>query len=120
MSCEEIERTLTAFHFGVVSAEERAAVEAHLPGCAACVQAFVEIKRAIETAEAAPAPSELARHRLRRAVKQELEPRETHWPWWQRPAVFGFAGAAVVLAMVTTQAVIERPGVPPLSASVAR
>jgi anti-sigma factor RsiW len=120
MSCEEIERTLTGFHFGVVSEEERAVVEAHLPGCPACVRAFVEIKRAIETAEAVAAPSELARRRLRLAVQRELEPPEALWPWWQQPVVFAFAGAAVVLAMVTTRAVVDRPGAPPYGMSVAR
>ena len=58
MTCTEVEPELVAFHFGLVEGEPRAAIEAHLASCRACLQAFLEIKRAVETAQDAPAPSQ--------------------------------------------------------------
>jgi len=113
MTCEEVEQGLTAYHFGTVTDDERARVETHLLVCRACLQAFLDTKRAIETAEGVPAPSEIGRHRLRRAVAAELRLGEAHWSWWQRPVAFALSGAAVMGAMFTTNVLSARPGEAP-------
>src|SRR6185295_16092636 len=68
MTCDDVRSELIPYHFGVVSPEARPLIEAHLPGCPACVTELVALKRAIELAEDAPRPSDLARARLRAAV----------------------------------------------------
>jgi len=88
-------------HFGVVSDDVRALVEEHLLGCTACVRAFIELKRAIETTEDAPRPSTSARARLRSAVATELGVRTApavapkRRPW-ERPLAFANAAAHLV------------------------
>jgi len=70
------------------------------------------LQHAFETAELAPSPSAALRHRLRRAVAQELglgEP-ERKWSWWERPFAFAFAGAAVALVMFTVSVIGTGPG----------
>ena len=51
MSCQSIRPELVAFHFGTVSDETRRAIEQHLPGCRACLEELLALKRQIETAE---------------------------------------------------------------------
>ena len=115
MSCDEIQLELCAFHFGTVSEETRRALEAHLPGCPACLRAFLSLKREIETAEHEERPSPAARARLRQAVAEELglaRPRRA-WSWWERPLAFGFAAAAVLLAMIMVGLLATGPGAMP-------
>jgi anti-sigma factor RsiW len=115
MTCETIEPQLVAYHFAALEDAERASVEGHLVGCAACVRAFVEVKRAIETAEAAPRPSDAARARLRRAVARELGVDVPRRSWWERPLAFALAACMVLAAGATTRAVVTRAGGPPLA-----
>jgi anti-sigma factor RsiW len=119
MSCDQIQSELSAYHFGVVSDETRAQLEAHLVVCPACLKAFLALKREIETAASGPRPSELARRRLRSAVARELGVDEgeksRRWSWWERPLAFAFAAAAVLLCMLAVGVVASSPGKLPYS-----
>lgn len=116
MTCERIEPALTGYHFATLDDGERRAVEAHLPGCPACVRVFVELKRSIELAEEAPAPSPALRARLRESVARELGLAPTRRRWWERPAAFAFAATALLAAMGATRSLTRAPATPPLSA----
>lgn len=107
MNCAVVSPELVSYHFGAVSAESRQEIELHLLSCSACLRRFLDLKREIETAESEPAASPATRQRLRRSVKQELDRRlgRRTWAWWERPLAFGFAGAAVVIALLVTQSV---------------
>lgn len=112
MSCERVRPELTGFHFGVVDDVTREDVELHLTGCPACLGEFLAIKRAVETSSTEPAPSELSRARLRRAVAAELG-RSTRRAWWERPVAFGVAAASLLLALGAVHAVASAPGAAP-------
>ena len=114
MTCERIEPALTGYHFGALDEDERRAVEAHLPGCPACVTALVALKRAIETGEDGPRPSPALHARLRGAVARELGLVEPPRRRWERPAALAFAFAALLAAMFATQSITEGPGTAPL------
>ena len=92
MNCDDCQTAMVAFHFGTAG-EERLALEAHLSTCAACLQAFFALKRSLETPDDAR-PSELARARLRKAVREELG-----LGFKQRVLVWSVA-AAVIFATV--------------------
>ena len=100
MSCANVEPLLIGYHFGALADDERARVEAHLPGCTACVTAFVAAKRAVETGEDGPRPSPALRARLRQAVAVELGLAERPRRRWESPVAFAFAASAVFAAMV--------------------
>jgi anti-sigma factor RsiW len=106
-----VESELTGYHFGVLDDETRRRVEEHLIECAECVRAFVEIKRAIETSEAAPAPSDAARARLRRAVQREMGIGER--TWWERPVAIALAASVVLVSAATMHALTTTDGQPP-------
>ena len=93
MTCDELTLELLAFHFGELEDPPRAAVEAHLGQCLACVGRFLSVKREVELAESAPAPSDAARARLRRAVAMEVgvRPRRKWEP------LLAFAASALVV-----------------------
>jgi hypothetical protein len=111
MTCEKIEASLVAYHFGwIEDAAGREAVESHLVSCADCVRAFVATKRAIETSEARP--SDAARAKLRRAVAREIAPVVVR-KWWERPVAFAVAATIVLAASATTRALTSGPGAPP-------
>ena len=119
MTCTQVEPELIAYHFGLVSGEARAGVEAHLLTCQACLRAFLDVKRAVETGEDSAAPSMAARARLRRAVAREIgaERPQRAWSWWERPMAFAFAASVVLLAMPATRALTGGPGAPPYAMS---
>ncbi len=106
-----VESELTGYQLGTLDEEARGRVERHLVECAECVRAFVEIKRAIETSEAAPAPSDAARARLRRAVKREMGIAER--TWWERPVAIALAASVVLVASATMHALTTTDGSPP-------
>ena len=114
MTHDECQAELTAFQLGMVDDATRDALERHLPECPDCVRSFLRLKRAVETAELEPAPSDAARLRLRAAVAQELSPPERSWRWWERPLAFALAGASVTAALAFVQALSLRPGLPPV------
>ncbi len=104
MTCEAIERELVGYLFVTLDAETRAKVEEHLVGCAACVRALVELKRALEDGDDAPAPSPTARRRLRASVARELGLGAKPRRFWERPVAFAVAASAVLAAGAATRA----------------
>jgi anti-sigma factor RsiW len=120
MSCAATRPELAAYHFGTIGSAERAQVEAHLPGCASCLGEYIALKREIETAPEGPRPSPAARARLRQAMARELaEPAAVRpWIWWERPLAFGFASAAVLVAVMATRTLMAAPGAMPRSLPV--
>jgi anti-sigma factor RsiW len=117
MGCELSQRDLVPFHFGTLEASERAALESHLLGCAACVKDYLTLKRDLETGATAPAPRAEARDRLRRAVALELRARSPSraWRWWERPLAAAFAGSTVVFAMLAVHLMTAAPAAAPRS-----
>ena len=113
MTCNEIEHQLVGYHFNALSGDVRHAVEAHLVECPDCVRAFVELKRAIETSEDSPRPSDAARQRLRSAVARELGVTTTRWAWWERPLALAVAVTVVLAAGASTRALVSEPASPP-------
>jgi anti-sigma factor RsiW len=114
MTCEEARATLLDYHFGTL--EDRAALEAHLVDCRACLAHFFELKRAVELGEAAPRPSRDARARLRAAVADELRPKRpapVPRAWWERPAAFALAASVVLVAGAATHVIQSGSGAPP-------
>lgn len=120
MSCDTIQAELVAYHFGTESDETRDAVEAHLLECSQCLRDYLALKRAIETGEGAPAPSEAARVKIRRSVALALgvEREERAWSWWERPLAVAFASAALVCAVAGTRVLTSGPGSPPHAVSM--
>ena len=115
MPCSDIQNELVAFHFGDVTDDRRSEIERHIEECGDCLKAFLRVKRAIETGQDNPGPSELATARLRRAMVAELRAQQTRrtWSWWERPLALSFAGCALVGAIFTTRALTAGPGAPP-------
>lgn len=120
MNCEGAKTSLVGFHFGVVEGDARDAVEAHLLGCRACLAEYLALKRATEMPDETPAPSELSRARLRRAVAAELRRGRAPWTWWERSLAVGLAAASVWLAIGATQSFASREGRAPYSAEQMR
>ncbi len=120
MRCETMRGELVGFHFGALDDAARRGVEAHLLGCGACLGEYLALKRDVETAaEAEERPSASARATLRAAVAREVGTAPRPWRWWERPLAFGLATAAVLLAIVTVQAVRTAPGVAPYGIAAA-
>lgn len=95
MKCDEFDAV--GFHFGAaIDDRDRELAEKHLLECRECLQKYLDTKRAIETADDAPRPSESARARLRRAVQKELGVQPARW--WERPIAFAAAACAVLAA----------------------
>ena len=74
MDCTGI-ADLALYHLGVVTDDERSAVEAHLVECSACLRTYLAIKRAAERGDhERPRPE--VRARLRAEVARAFPPRE--------------------------------------------
>lgn len=114
MDCARVDEELIAFELAALDGATRAAVETHLTGCARCVSAFLALKRAIDAAEDATAPSETARARIRREAERQLsaisrqpsaaerkqpEPAKRRAPWG-----IAIAAAAAIVAPFAWQA----------------
>jgi len=115
MTCDAIEPELVAYHFNVLDEDTRTRVEVHLVECSTCIRTFVALKRSIETSEDVPAPSRLARSRVRSAVAKELGLEPWRWSWWERPLAIALAASVVLAAGVTTHALTTGAGAPPYS-----
>jgi anti-sigma factor RsiW len=99
VTCSQASELLTAFVDGELTAAEKAAVEAHLAGCAVCQAQVASLRAAIGTLAALPAlePSPA----FEEAVLAALRPTRTHRPHWaRRAAVLLVAGGAVAAALV--------------------
>lgn len=98
MDCSLIQIDLVAYHLGAIDEAARERVEAHLVECAACVRAYITLKRHAE--QGAARPSYAAKMRLRDAVSAEFEtsPRARIRRWLRRPIPLyqGIAAAAVI------------------------
>ncbi len=118
MTCDQCQEELVGFQLGAVDDGVRDALEQHLTGCADCLRSFLRMKRAMETAELEPAPSDDLRKRLRASVAAELsassEAAERPWRWWERPLAFAMAGGFVMAAFAFVQGLSLRPGFPPV------
>ncbi len=121
MSCDTVKPELVGYHFGTIAPEAREAVEEHLPSCASCLREFITLKRAMETGEEEPRPSQAARERLRAAVARELRARAPaparSWRWWERPLALGGALAVLTGAIFVTHCASIREGAAPRSLS---
>jgi len=115
LACTEIQASLPAYCLSAIDDAERAAVERHLPGCAACVGELVALKRALDLAEDAPRPPSALGARVRAAVAAELSPRPRRW--WHRPAALAVAAAISLCALGAMNALTSGPGAPPRSAA---
>lgn len=113
MTCEETDNALVDYHFGVLEAQSRAKLEAHLLTCPRCVGAFVSLKRAIETSTSDVAPSPDARARLRRAVADELRVAHSPRRSWDRPLAWAVAACALLVASAATELLTSSPPSPP-------
>jgi hypothetical protein len=104
VDCARVDEELVGFQLAALDGATRAAVEAHLTGCARCVSSFLALKRAIDAAEDASGPSEMVRARIRREAERELsavssrpsaaERKPTRARW----AVVATAAAAMIAA----------------------
>jgi hypothetical protein len=112
-SCHDHPADLVGYHFAVVSADARRALEAHLVACPSCIRAYVAIKRDLELGDDGPRPSDAARARVRASITAELGTRPRAWSWWERPLAFTFATAATVLAMVAVTQLYAHEANPP-------
>lgn len=116
MSCDDFLPDLVPYHFGALEGDARAALEEHLAGCPACVRAFVDTKRAIETGAEGPRPRAAARARLRRAVAIEVGAAAPPRRWWERPVAFAVAASLLLFASAASRALTDQPGAPPYGA----
>jgi anti-sigma factor RsiW len=99
MTCAQVSELLTAFVDGELSAAEKAAVEAHLPGCAVCQAQVASLRAAIGTLAALPALEPSAS--FEEPVLAALRPTRVRRPHWaRRAAVLLVAGGAVAAALV--------------------
>jgi hypothetical protein len=112
MGCGVIQRTLVAYHFGTADAAARAATDAHLLACGACLAAFLEIKRHAEDAgdeEPSGALYALLRADVTAAVRRS--PLERARLWLKGPVPrYHFASAAALLMILA--ALVARVSAP--------
>jgi anti-sigma factor RsiW len=99
VDCSLIDSELVGFHFGTLSPDERARVEEHLPDCARCVRAYLQIKQSVEAGVEGARPSDLLRARIRRSMESELARRQKAPArrWWVGGAAAVAAAAALLL-----------------------
>jgi anti-sigma factor RsiW len=115
MTCDDASRRFVGFCFATLDDDERAALEAHLLECRACLAEYLAVKRALDLAEDVPAPRPEVRLRLRRAVAEELgvAPLAVARARWERPAAIAFAAVALLAATGTMRWLTSGPGAPP-------
>jgi anti-sigma factor RsiW len=136
MQCADVQDELVAFHFATCGQVTREAVREHLRSCPACVQAYLDLKLDIDSAEAmAEQPSPRCHDRLRRDVQAWLLPPDIATPtpprwqqtwqqlsgWLQQPlpryrAALGAASLSVVCVLLLSQ--LALPGTPAAPAQV--
>lgn len=112
MSCNSLRPALLMFDVGALSPEEHESVDVHLRTCSACVAAYLDHKKLVTPAD--ERPSAALRARLRSAVAVELGLVAPPRPWWHRAVVVGLAAAAVLVAMVSVNAVATGDVSPPV------
>jgi anti-sigma-K factor RskA len=101
---EEFADDLALLALGSLPGEERAAVEKHLEGCAACRLDLQQLRgemALLALSTAGPKPPARAKERLMRAIAKEPRAQRSESrraPWW---AVLGWATAAAMIIMFT-------------------
>jgi anti-sigma factor RsiW len=101
VDCARVDEELIGFQLAALDGATRAAVEAHLTGCARCVSSFLALKRAMDASEDALAPSQMTRARIRaEAAKLTAtnapRPRARRATW----ALAATAAAALIVAPI--------------------
>jgi anti-sigma-K factor RskA len=106
MDHESIEGLIPAYALGATDPDESQAVEAHVPGCAACRALLAEYRGlgddllyAVPTMAAPAGMTEHMRHRLA-PTRQQAAPE----PWWARlriRSILPALGATVLLLVIT-------------------
>jgi len=116
MTCEEARKNLPLFLYGELSFDEEELVEGHMDECSACRTALAREKamfRALDEAEAVPAPQQLeeSRAELRRRLSVAGRMALGGSGWWDKvregftirfhfaPGIAQVAGAAAMLAL---------------------
>ncbi|MDB4971040.1 MAG: hypothetical protein JWN44_6729 [Myxococcales bacterium] len=103
MDCTRVDEELVAFQLAALDGATRAAVEAHLTGCVRCVSAFLALKRAVDAAEDAVAPSEMVRARIRQSAEKQLTAHSSQLTGADRkrarPAIWVLAATAAALLL---------------------
>jgi anti-sigma factor RsiW len=116
MTCDQAVERLDALLDGELGAEERAAIEAHLAGCADCTASFRSLKALSSSLRAAPyhrAPASL-RGDVRRALRGG---KIASVPAWRTNVTPSLVGAFVGFACAV---LLMRPTLPPPGEAVAR
>lgn len=106
-----VDALFSEFHFGVLSAEARNAVELHLSVCTECLLGYFAFKADVESESLQPSPKLQAA--LREQVIALLPALNTRRPRWHRPVSVVFASAALILASLSVRTVATGPGTPP-------
>ena len=121
MRCASIRSELVGFHFGVIDEAPRSEVERHLTTCPECLAEFLSLKRDVELASSsAERPRAQVKSKLRAAIAQELGLLAGPPAWWQRLLAFGLAAAAVIVAMVSVEAVATSAVTAPVGVAAAQ
>lgn len=112
--CDEIKARLADHAVGLLEGRERAEVERHLEGCAACQRELRALQRTGTLLNALP-PEEPPPG-LWDAVRREIEPapaREpARAPWWELFRLPRLAYAAAAAAVIVAAIVVFRPQQP--------
>ena len=103
MDCAGVASHLVAYHFATVSDEERDAIDAHLLGCRACLEAYFALKRAAAKRPLEkPSASVKARLRAEVAATFPAKPARVMLLARRIPLYQGLFAAAVAAAIALT------------------
>jgi len=117
VDCARVDEELVGFQLAALDGATRAAVEAHLAGCARCVSSFLAVKRAVDASEDTSAPSQMARARIRREAEKQLAPAPAKAEARPRRARWAIAVAAAAMLIAPLVYFAKRsPTVPSVSA----
>jgi anti-sigma factor RsiW len=108
VDCKRVDEELVAFQLAAIDGGTRAAVEAHLLGCARCVGAYLMLKRAVDAGEEASAPSQMVRARIRAAATEIAGPRSKRTWMWAAAATATAASVAAAIVLL-----VQRPAPTP-------
>lgn len=102
MTCGEVEVRLDDYVDGALGERERAAVEAHLAGCAACRAALAEVRGLVANAHALPQRIEPPRELwtgIAARIKERRQPAGGSAWWRERGFWAGVSAAAATLVL---------------------
>jgi anti-sigma factor RsiW len=98
MDCTAVASRLVPYHFATLSDEDRAAVDAHLLGCRACLRSYLALKHATE--RGVERPSDAVRARLRAEVARTFAPRRSRRLFARRIPLYQGVALAAVAAVI--------------------